>query len=180
MTTIPSGTWLIDPTHSEVSFTVKHLMVSKVRGRFALANGKAVTGAALTDTKLEVELDASTVATGEDNRDQHLRGEDFFDVEKFPKISFVSTRVETTKDDDVVLLHGDLTIRDVTAPAVFTVEIGGVAVDPYGQTKAAVEASTSISRGAFGLTWNTTLETGGVLVSDEVKLTVDAQAVLQA
>lgn len=178
-TTIPAGVWLLDSAHSEVSFTVKHLMVSKVRGRFGSIEGKAVTGSAFTDAQIEAEIDVTSITTGDAGRDGHLRSEDFFDVEKFPKAKFVSTSIEATKTEDELLLHGDLTIRDVTLPVTFAVTVGGVATDPYGQTKAAAEATATISRGAFGLTWNTALETGGVLVSDEVKLTIDAQVVLQ-
>ena len=180
MTTFPEGVWLLDPAHSEVSFTVKHLMVSKVRGRFGAIEGKAVTGASFIDAQIEAEIDISSITTGDAGRDAHLRGEDFFAVEEFPKARFESTSIESTKSEDELLLHGNLTIRDVTLPVTFSAVIGGVAIDPYGQTKAAIEAKAVISRGAFGLTWNTALETGGVLVSDEVKLNIEAQAVLQA
>jgi polyisoprenoid-binding protein YceI len=176
---IPTGTWIIDGTHSTVGFTVRHLMISKVRGAFGAFTGTAVVADDFADTRIEGSVDVSTVSTNEENRDNHLRSADFFDVEKYPEMKFTTTYIETTKDEDEFLLHGELTIRDVTKPATFKAEFGGVTVDGYGQTKAALEANTTINRTEFGLTWNSTLETGGVLVSEEVKISIEAQAVLQ-
>lgn len=175
--TIPTGTWTVDPAHSSVSFSVKHLMVSKVRGVFGKLNGtaKVEPGGVVNIT---ATVDATSIDTKAPDRDAHLRGEDFFDTKNHPELTFVSTTVEPGKTDDTVLLHGNLTIRGVTKPVVFTVEIGGVAKDPYGNVKGAAEATTTISRSEFGLTWNTALESGGVLVGDEVKIVIEAQATL--
>jgi polyisoprenoid-binding protein YceI len=177
---IPAGTWVIDPSHSTVSFTVRHLMISKVRGTFGAFTGELVTGDSVADSKLAAKIDASSVSTNDDNRDGHLKSEDFFHTEKFPEIDFKSTSVEAQKSDDEFLIHGEMTIRGVAKPVTFKVEVGGVAVDGYGQTKVAAEATTTINRTDFGLNWNSGLETGGVLVSEEVKIAVDAQAILQS
>ena len=176
---IPNGTWTIDPAHSEVEFTVRHLMISKVRGYFGVFEGTAITTDHLEKTHIKATVNTTTVTTNDENRDNHLRSADFFDVENYPQMTFVSTTVEQTEKEDVVLLRGDLTIRDVTRPVTFVVEIGGVNTDAQGRTKAAAEATTTINRTDYGLTWNATLETGGVLVSEEVKITVSAQAVLE-
>jgi polyisoprenoid-binding protein YceI len=177
--TIPAGLWKIDSAHSSVGFSVKHLMVSKVRGTFKNFEGEAVTGENLSSIDLTATVDAASLTTGDDGRDGHLRGEDFFDVEKYPEIVFHGTAVEATKHEDVVNLHGELTLHGVTRPVTFRVEIGGVAKDPYGNLKGAAEATAVIKRSEFGLTWNTALEAGGVLVSDDVTISVDAQAVYE-
>jgi polyisoprenoid-binding protein YceI len=177
---IPAGTWVIDPTHSDVSFVVRHLMISKVRGSFGAFSGELISGTEITDSKLTAKIDVSTITTNEEGRDGHLRSPEFFDTEKYPEISFVSTSVESGKRSDEFLIHGDLTIRDITKPITFAADFGGVAVDGYGQTKVAGELTTTINRTEFGLTWNSTLETGGVLVSEDVKISVDVQAVLQS
>lgn len=177
--TIPAGSWKLDAAHSSIGFSVKHLMVSKVRGTFSKFDGVAVTGENLETMELTATVDAASLSTGDEGRDGHLRGEDFFDVEKYPEIHFHGNAVEATKHDDVVNLHGELTLHGVTRPVTFRVEIGGVAKDPYGNLKGAAEATTVIKRSDFGLTWNTALETGGVLVSDEVTIFIDAQAVYE-
>lgn len=176
---IPAGTWIIDPAHSSVGFSVRHLMVSKVRGTFGKFAGTAVVGEDLSSFSLEATVDASSINTGDEQRDAHLRSSDFFDVEKFPNLSFKATSVEPTDDPLVVNLSGELTIHGVTKPVTFRVEIGGVAKDPYGNVKGAAEASAVIRRSDFGLTWNAALEAGGVLVGDDVTIFVDAQATLQ-
>jgi polyisoprenoid-binding protein YceI len=177
--TIPAGSWKLDSAHSSVGFSVKHLMVSKVRGTFKKFDGVAITGENLSTFALTAKVDAASLTTGDDGRDAHLRGEDFFDVETYPEILFEGTAVELTKDEDVVNLKGELTLHGVTRPVTFRVEIGGVAKDPYGNMKGAAEATTVIKRSDFGLTWNTALEAGGVLVSDEVTIFIDAQAVYE-
>lgn len=177
--TIPAGTWKLDAAHSSVGFSVKHLMVSKVRGTFSKFDGVAKTGENFSSFALTAKVDPSSLTTGDEGRDSHLRGEDFFDVEKYPEIIFEGNAVELTEDENVVNLHGDLTLHGVTRPITFRVEIGGVAKDPYGNLKGAAEANTVIKRSDFGLTWNTALETGGVLVSDEVTIFIDAQAVYE-
>lgn len=178
--TLPTGTWTIDGTHSEIEFSVKHLMISKVKGKFTNFTGTITTVADNLDgLKVVGSADTHTIDTNDENRDNHLRSADFFDAETFPTIDFTSTGIKNVKKDKWEL-SGDLTLHGVTKPVTFDLEFGGLVVDGYGQTKIAAEASTKISRGAFGLTWNTALETGGVLVSDDVVLTVDVQAVLQA
>lgn len=177
--TIPAGSWKLDAAHSSIGFSVKHLMVSKVRGTFSKFDGVAVTGENLKTMELTATVEAASLSTGDEGRDGHLRGEDFFDVEKYPEIHFHGNSVEATKNEDVVNLHGDLTLHGVTRPVTFRVEIGGVAKDPYGNLKGAAEATTVIKRSDFGLTWNTALESGGVLVSDEVTIFIDAQAVYE-
>jgi polyisoprenoid-binding protein YceI len=174
----PEGAWNIDASHSAVNFTIKHLMISKVRGSFGDFTGQFVSTGKTEDIKLVAAVNVTSVSTNDENRDTHLRSAEFFDTENYPQMKFSSTRVESTKDENVFLLHGDLTIKDVTRPVVFNVEVGGIAVDGYGQTKAAAELTTTINRTDFGLKWNAALETGGVLVSEEVKIAIDAQAVL--
>lgn len=177
--TIPSGKWVIDPSHSSVDFTVRHLMISKVKGSFGTFTGTATTDGDVTESTLEATIDVTSINTNDSGRDNHLRSAEFFDVENYPTMTFISTSVESTKHDDVFLIHGNLTIKGVTKSATFHAEIGGVTVDPYGQTKAAAEATTKINRSDFGLSWNAALETGGVLVSEEVSISLDIQATLQ-
>lgn len=177
--TIPTGTWVIDPSHSDVTFSVRHLMISKVKGNFGAFNGTITTGDTIAGSQVDAKIDVTTIDTKDEGRNGHLRSPDFFAVDEHPEITFVSTSVEPGKHDKFQL-HGDLTIRGTTKPVVLDVELGGVAKDGYGQTKLAAEASTTISRGDFGLTWNSALESGGVLVSDEVAIQLDVQAVLQA
>lgn len=174
---IKNGTWVIDPSHSDVTFSVKHLMISKVKGKFAAFSGTIVT--TNDDAKVDVEIDAQSIDTSDKNRDEHLRSAEFFDAATYPKVVFTSTNMKHVSDENY-LLHGNLTIHGVTKPVELKVEFGGVNTDPYGQTKAAASAVTKISRNDFGLTWNTALETGGVLIGDEITINIDVQAVLQA
>lgn len=174
-----AGTWQIDATHSDVDFTVRHMMISKVRGSFSGVSGTIVTDGTASDTKVNVEIDVASVSTKDASRDAHLRSGDFFDAEQFPKMTFTSTEVEEIKQHEKYRLHGDLTLHGVTKPVVLDTEFSGINTDPYGQTKAGASASTSIGRSDYGLTWNAALETGGVLVSDEVKIEIELQAVLQ-
>jgi polyisoprenoid-binding protein YceI len=175
-TELATGTWTIDPTHSEAAFTVRHAGISKVRGTVAITAG-AVTvtdeGASVTAT-----LDPSTVSTGDANRDGHLKSGDFFDVEKFGQWTFASTEVRQDGGDWVIV--GDLTIHGETRTVELVTEFNGVAVDPFGNTRAGFESSVTISRKDFGLTWNAALEAGGVLVSDKVVITLDVSAIKQA
>ncbi len=172
-------TWALDPTHSEIQFKVKHLMITTVTGSF-----KSFTAAATTDSEdfsnatISFSADIASVDTGNEQRDGHLQGADFFDAEKFPTLSFASASF--TKKDDVYALTGDLTIKDVTKPVTLAVEFGGVAKDPWGNTKAGFTLSGKINRKDFGLTWNAATETGGVLVSEEVKILAEIQLVQQA
>jgi polyisoprenoid-binding protein YceI len=176
-TRIQSGTYQIDPTHTSVEFAVKHLMISTVKGRFSDVKGSL----ALTDAgeaSLDVTIGAASITTGVDARDTHLRSADFFEVEKFPELRFVST--SATRQGDGWRLEGDLTMHGVTRPVTLAVTEEGAGMDPWGNQKVAFSASGKINRTHFGLGWNAALETGGVLVSEEVKLTIDAQLVKAA
>jgi polyisoprenoid-binding protein YceI len=174
-TELVAGTWTIDPSHSEVGFTVRHLM-TKVRGQFEKFEGKLVTGDDLAATSAEATIDLNSVNTRDAQRDGHLRSADFFDAEQNPEITFVSTSVERT-DDVTWAITGDLTIKDATRPVTIEFEQTGSARDPFGNLRIGFEGETSISRKDFGLTWNAALETGGVLVSDKVKLAFDISAI---
>jgi polyisoprenoid-binding protein YceI len=177
MTKVLPGTYSIDANHSNVEFAVRHMMISTVKGRFADVQGTIVIPDNGQAT-VEVAIRTASIDTRVDQRDGHLKSADFFDVEKHPEIRFKSTRVERTSDG--YTLSGDLTIKDVTRPVTLAVTEEGAGVDPWGNQKAAFSATGKINRGDFGLNWNAALETGGVLVSDEVKLFVDAQLVKQA
>lgn len=163
------GTWTIDPAHSELAFTARHLMVTKVRGRFTDFTAALEVGDPATSSTVTASVRLASVDTGSADRDTHLRSPDFFDVENTGEMTFVSTSVGDTE------LVGDLTIRGVTQPVSFDLEFNGVATDPWGNTKAGFEAETEINRKDWGLTWNAALEGGGVLVSEKVKITLDIQ-----
>ncbi len=173
---LTAGTWNVDPSHSNVGFVARHLMVTKVRGSFSSFSGAITVGDDPLQSKVEATVDAASIDTGDDNRDAHLRSGDFFDVEQFPTWSLVSTGL-TAKGGDRYLLQADLTIKGVTKSVSFDLEFEGVATDPWGNTKAGFTAETEISRKEFGLEWNVALETGGVLVGDKVKIQLEIQAV---
>ena len=177
MTKVLPGTYSIDATHSNVEFAVRHMMISTVKGRFGDFEGTIVIPESGQPT-VDVTIRTASIDTRADQRDQHLRSPDFFDVENYPDMRFKSTRVERTGDG--YKLIGDLTIRDATHPVTLEVSEEGAGVDPWGNQKAAFSATGKIKRGDFGLSWNAALETGGVLVSDDVKLSIDAQLVKQA
>jgi len=169
-------TWNIDPVHSHAEFKVRHMMISNVKGEF-----KGVTGTLklnnedLTKSGVEVSIDAATVNTGDAQRDAHLKSADFFHVEKFPALSFKSNRVSKNKDG-VLTAAGELTIHGVTRNVVFEVEGPSAPMkDPWGNTRIGLSATTRINRKDFGLTWNAALETGGILVGDDVTITLDVQ-----
>ncbi|MCX7523367.1 YceI family protein [Microbacterium sp. STN6] len=179
-TTIPgyrAGTWTIDPAHSEVGFSIRHLMVSKVKGRFAEFDATFVTGEDPLDSSVTAHATVTSVETRDANRDAHLRTGDFFEAETYPTIDFVSTGVRENKGDFFV--DGDLTIKGVTKKVTFAFEFGGFAQDPYGNYKAGATATTEINREDFGLTYNAALETGGMLLGDKVTITLELQATLQ-
>jgi polyisoprenoid-binding protein YceI len=172
-------TWAVDPAHSYVGFGIKHLMIATVRGRFTQVQGTlTVDETDSTTASIDITISTASVTTGDEKRDGHLRSADFFDVERFPTISFHSKRLEA-ESKEVFRVVGDLTIRDVTREVVLDVEMLGRAKDPWGQEHAAFEATTKIKRGDYGLTWNAALETGGVLVGDEVKISIEAQLLKQ-
>ncbi|MDO7881529.1 YceI family protein [Salinibacterium soli] len=171
------GTWKLDPTHSEVSFTVKHLMISKVRGTFETFDVTIVTAEDPHDSTIEASIDVSSVNTGVEARDQHLRTSDFFLVDEHPTMTFRSTSFDGEPDDFSVT--GDLTMRGVTKSVVLKGEFGGLIVDGYGNTRAGATATTKINRHDFGVSWNNALEAGGMTLGDDVTITLDLQVVLQ-
>ncbi len=169
--------WEFDLTHSSVQFHVRHLMVSKVHGRFGKWGGALDYDAEdPTRSRLDVWIDAASVDTRDDQRDGHLRSPDFFDAASYPKLEFRSTKIER-KADDRFALHGDLTIRGVTKPVVLDVESAGQVKDPWGGLRAGFSAKTAINRKDFGLTWNKALEAGGVLVGEKVEIAIELEAV---
>jgi len=178
--TIPTaGTYAFDPAHTSVGFSVRHMMVAKVRGQFAAPTGTFVIAEDPAQSSVDVEIDWSTVATGDANRDAHLKSPDFFHVEKFPTIRFRSTGVRHIKGDNWVI-DGELTVQDVTRPVALELEVNGVGRDPYGNVKVGFSATTKINREDFGLTYNAVLETGGVMVGKDVTIEIDVEAALQA
>ncbi|MDM7832241.1 YceI family protein [Cellulomonas edaphi] len=175
---LTAGTWTLDTSHTEASFTVRHAGISKVRGTVAVTGGELVVGDELHTSSVSVTLDPATVTTGDANRDGHLKTGDFFDVEKFGQWTFVSTSVRQDGGDYVIV--GDLTIHGVTKSVELATEFNGTAVDPFGNQRAGFEATTTISRKDFGLTYNAALEAGGVLISDKVVISLDVSAIKQA
>ncbi|MFV0318770.1 MAG: YceI family protein [Microbacterium sp.] len=172
------GTWVLDPSHSEVTFSVRHMMISKVRGTFGVKSATIVAAENPLETTVTASVDVTSVDTKDEGRDNHLRSADFFDIENHPTMDFRSTGVRI--EDGDFLVDGDLTIRGVTKPVTFELEFGGFGTDPWGNYKAGATATTIINREDFGLTWNTALETGGVLVGKDVTISLDLQANLQA
>jgi polyisoprenoid-binding protein YceI len=168
---VTTGIWTLDNSHSEIGFTVRHAGISKVRGQFTEAGATLELGDSLADSKVTAAIQTASFDSGDVNRDGHVKGEDFFDVEKFPEITFASRHVKANGDSfDLV---GDLTIKGVTKEVAIETEFNGVAVDPFGNTRAGVSGETTISRKDFGLTWNAVLEAGGVLVSDKVVINLE-------
>ncbi len=179
--TIPgytSGTWAIDPVHSEVGFSVRHMMVSKVRGKFGTFSGEIVTGADPLTSTVTAEVDLSSIDTGNPDRDTHIRSADFFEVDANKTMTYRSTGVRSDGDDFV--LDGDLTLKGVTKAVPLRLEIGGFGPDAYGGTRAGFSATGEIQRSDFGVDFNAALETGGVVVSDKVNLHLEIEAVLNA
>jgi polyisoprenoid-binding protein YceI len=173
-----TGTWLIDPIHSDLRITARHLMVAKVRGTFGEFEGTIVVTDDPGDSRVEWEANAASVDTGAPDRDAHLRSADFLDVEEHPRIRFVSTGL--TEKPTGWRLSGELTIRGVTRTISLDMTFEGEGTDPYGNTKAAFTASGEIDRRDWGLVWNVALEGGGVLVSEKLKVEFDVEATLHA
>jgi polyisoprenoid-binding protein YceI len=173
--------WEIDPAHSNVSFTVRHLMVSNVRGEFTkLAGGVDLVGTDPTTAKVAVTIEATSVNTREPKRDDHLRSADFFDAAKFPTLTFVSKKV-VSAGEGRLKMTGDLTIHGVTREVTFDVDsVTPPMKDPWGGTRAGAHATATIQRKDFGLIWNKALETGGVLVGDDVNIAIDVELVKKA
>ncbi len=174
LTGLTTGTWAIDPTHSEVGFVARHLMVTKVRGSFTEVSGTVEVADELSQSVTNVVIKTASVSSGTADRDGHLRSADFFDVENFPEMTFHSTSF------DGETLVGDLTVKGVTKPVTLDVEFNGVATDPWGNEKAAFEAKGELNRTDWGLTWNAALEKGGVLVSEKIQIVIDVQLAKQA
>lgn len=173
------GDYVIDVSHSTVEFAVRHLMISKVRGRFGSYSGAVTVAERPEDSSVQVSIDAASVSTNDEQRDGHLRSPDFFDAETFPALTFTSTSVEAAKGDRWKVT-GDLTVRDVTRPVVLDVEFDGAQVDPWGNARLGFSASTEIDREDWGLTWNQALETGGVLVGKKIRIELGIEATRQA
>ena len=177
-TAITTGTWALDPTHTEIGFTVRHIM-SKVRGKFETFEGTLVTADDVTDSRVDVSVDLNSINTGTVDRDNHLRSSDFFEVENHPTMTFASTGVVEKAPGELVV-QGDLTIKGVTKPLELAVEVLGEGGDPWGGTRVGVEATGLISRKEFGIDFNIPLEGGKVMVGDKISIHINAEAVLQA
>ncbi len=171
--------WTVDPTHSEVHFKIKHLVISTVTGTFkSFEGGLETENDEFNEANIEFSLDVSSIDTNQEQRDEHLKSADFFDAAQFPKISFKSTSFE--KDGDEYELTGNLTVRDITKPVKLSVEYGGTATDFYGNEKAGFEVSGKISRKEFGLTWDGITEAGAIVLGDDIKLNINLQLAKQA
>jgi len=176
------GTWKLDPVHTTAEFTVKHLMITTVRGRFTKVNGTIeVDEDNPGESTVEVEIDAASIDTGVADRDAHLRSADFLDVEHFPTLTFRSRRVKgaANKEGDRFKVIGDLTIRGTTKEVTLDATYEGSGKDPWGGTRAGFSGTTQIDRGEWGLTWNQALEAGGIVVGTNVKILLEVQAVKQ-
>jgi polyisoprenoid-binding protein YceI len=168
-------TWNIDTVHTHLGFSVRHLMVSTVRGQFRSYSGKvALDPVDFTKSTIEGEVEVKSVDTGNEQRDGHLRTNDFFDAENHPKITFKSTRIEKKGDGEFVV-HGDLQVRGVTKNVAFETEFHGTSKSPYGHTVAGLHAQTTVNRKDFGVVYNAVLETGGVAIAEKVKIEIDAE-----
>ena len=173
-----AGTWAIDPVHSEVGFSVRHMMVSKVRGKFTKFSGELVTASDVLDSSVTAEIDLASIETGAEQRDAHLRSPDFFDTENHPQMTYRSTGIR--RDGGDFILDGELTLKGVTRSVPLTLEVNGFGPDAYGGTRAGFTATAEINRQDFGVNWNAAMETGGVVVSDKVAIHLEIEAVLQA
>ena len=174
-----AGTYLLDAAHKRVGFVARHMMVSKVRGEFADATATITVAEDPLQSGVTATIQAATITTNQQDRDNHLRSGDFLDVEKYPTLEFRSTGVKSHSGNEFVLA-GELTVKDVTRPVELQVEFEGVGRSPFGQEIFGFSASTEIDREEFGLTWNVALETGGVLVGRKVKIEIEGEAVRQA
>jgi polyisoprenoid-binding protein YceI len=169
------GIWNVDASHSTLGFVARHLMVSKVRGRFAAFTGTLTIADDPLASKVEATAEIASITTGDDARDGHLKSPDFFDAEKFPNMTLVSTGIDA--DGSNYVLHTDLTIKGVTKSVDFALEFDGVSGDPWGGTRVGFTADADVNRKDWGLEWNVALETGGVLVSEKIKIQLEIEAV---
>jgi polyisoprenoid-binding protein YceI len=172
------GTWKLDPAHSSLSFSVRHLMISKARGVFKNFDVTIVTSDNPAESRVEATVDMASVDTGVEPRDQHLRTSDFFQVDEYPTMTFVSTSIDT-KPSGEFTVSGDVTLRGVTKPIVITGEFNGLIDDPQGEKRAAATATTTINRKDFGVSYNAALEAGGVALGDDVTISLELQVLLQ-
>lgn len=173
--TLTQTKWALDAAHSEVQFKIKHLVISTVTGTFKVFSGEVLSnGDDFEGSTINFTIDATSIDTNQPDRDGHLKSEDFFATEKYPSINFSSTSFKKISDNEYKLI-GDLTIRDVTKQVELNAELGGIMVDPYGNTKAGFEVTGKINRKEYGLMWSAVTEAGGVVVSDEVKLHINVQ-----
>lgn len=168
------GKYSIDPAHTSVEFSVRHMMVAKVKGRFKDVSGTISVGDTPADHSVDVAIKAGSIDTRDEKRDEHLRSADFLDIENFPELTFRSTKV--TEDGSDWKLEGELTIHGVTKPVTLDLEYNGTGTNPWGATVAGFEAKTKVNRKDFGLEWNVALETGGVLVGDDITISLDVEA----
>ena len=175
-----AGTWAIDPVHSEVSFVVRHMMVSKIRGRFDKFEGSFVTAEDPKASTVTAEVDLESINTAQEQRDAHIRSADFFEVEKYPTMTFASTAIKAGEEG--YILEGDLTLKGVTKAVAFNLELNGFGPDAYGGTRAGFSAETQIARSDFGVTFNGPIPgvPGGVAVSENVTINLEIEGVLQA
>lgn len=172
-----AGTWTIDPAHSEIAFVARHLMVSKVRGHFNTFDAEIVTAPNPLDSTLTATVDLSSVTTGNEQRDNHLRSSDFFEIDKHPKMTYRSTGIR--RDGDDFIIDGELSVKDVTRPVPLKLEVNGFGSDPWGGTRAGFSATGEINRHDFNVNWSAALETGGMVVGDRVQIQIEIEAVLK-
>jgi len=179
-TALPApGIWNLDTTHTDVSFTARHLMVTKVRGRFPVQSGAVTIAQNPLESSVVAVIDVAGVNSGDNGRDDHLRNSDFFEVETYPTMTFRSTRVQDVGNGEYKVT-GDLTIKDVTRPVTLDLEYLGTVTSPWGDQRAGFSATAEISRKDWGLEYNMALEAGGVVIGDKIKLNIDAEAILQS
>jgi len=171
-----AATWSIDPVHSEVGFSVRHMMVSKVRGRFTTFSGQLVTAADPTQSSVTAEIDLASINTGQEQRDAHIKSADFFEVETYPTMTYKSTGIRV--EDGEYILDGDLTLKGVTKSVPLHLELNGFGPDPYGGTRAGFTATGELNRGDFNVSFNAPMANGGAVVSDKVNLQLEIEAVL--
>ncbi len=172
-------TWVVDPVHSKVNFSIEHLVISEVDGTFKQFTGKMVTGKEdFTDAKIDFEVEVSSISTDNDQRDGHLKSEDFFYAEKYPKITFKSTAFEKTGGNNYVL-RGNLTMRGVTRPVTLTVKYGGQVVDGYGNTRAGFKVTGTLNRMDYGIAWNDKTEHGSLMVGEDAELKINLELIKQ-
>ncbi len=170
-------TWVVDPAHSEINFKVKHLMISNVKGEFTTFNA-TIDSEDFSKSTISVHIDANSISTNNEDRDNHLRSADFFEVETYPEITFISTSVNKVSDDEYQIT-GNLTIKGTMKEITLDTEFGGFMKDPYGNEKAGFSINGKLNRKDFGLNWNAALEAGGVMVGNEVKINAEVQFVKQ-